>query len=114
MPKNQQAALFLRKAAKVVWEKTAFSTLLVDWYATQNTPLALIDMDSENKDRGSLGHFFPQVRKVNIQRTRGLDDFVHVLDEGGAVLSLPTWARARAKSLINGLIPCMHRQVKTV
>jgi len=30
--------------------KTAFSTLLIEWYATQNAPLALIDMDSENKD----------------------------------------------------------------
>ena len=66
--------------------KTAFSTLLVEWYDTQNAPLALIDMDSENKDRGSLGHFFPHVRKVNIQRARGLDDFVHVLDEGAPLV----------------------------
>jgi MinD-like ATPase involved in chromosome partitioning or flagellar assembly len=66
--------------------KTAFSTLLVEWYATQGAPLALIDMDSENKDRGSLAHFFPQVRKVNIQRARGLDDFIDVLDEGSPIV----------------------------
>jgi hypothetical protein len=66
--------------------KTAFSTLLVEWYATQGAPVALIDMDSENKDRGSLTHFFPEVRKVNIQRARGLDDFVDVLDEGAPIV----------------------------
>ncbi|HMF78789.1 MAG TPA: hypothetical protein VK604_24240 [Bryobacteraceae bacterium] len=66
--------------------KTAFSTLLIEWYATQNAPLALIDMDSENKDPGSLGHFFPNVQKVNIQRARGPDDFVHVLDEGSPLV----------------------------
>ena len=64
--------------------KTAFSTLLVEWYASKKAPLALIDMDSENKTRGSLAHFFPEARKANIQRARGLDDFVHVLDDGCA------------------------------
>jgi Mrp family chromosome partitioning ATPase len=48
--------------------KTAFSTLLVEWYASQGAPVALIDRDSENKDRGSLAHFSSAVRKVNIQR----------------------------------------------
>ena len=66
--------------------KTAFSTLLVEWYASKKAPLALIDMDSENKTRGSLAHFFPEARKANIQRARGLDDFVHVLDEGTPIV----------------------------
>ena len=39
-------------------------------------------MDTENKSRGSLIHFFPQARKSNIQQAHGLDEFVNVLDEG--------------------------------
>ncbi len=66
--------------------KTAFCALLVEWYENKKAPLALIDMDSENKNRGSLAHFFPQARKANIQRARGLDDFVHVLDEGAPIV----------------------------
>lgn len=66
--------------------KTAFSTMLVEWYGANGTPHALIDMDTENKDRGSLGHFFPQARKSNIQRAQGLDEFVNVLEEGTPVV----------------------------
>jgi hypothetical protein len=66
--------------------KTAFATMLIEWYRTKGAPVALIDMDSENKSRGSLGHFFPDARKVNIQRARGLDDFVDVLDQGAPIV----------------------------
>ena len=52
--------------------KTAFSTMLVEWYTQHNMPHALIDMDTENKSRGSLAHFFPRARKSNIQQARGL------------------------------------------
>lgn len=62
--------------------KTALATMLVEWYKQRDLPYALIDMDSENKDRGSLQHFFPDARKSNIQRARGLDDFIDVLDQG--------------------------------
>jgi MinD-like ATPase involved in chromosome partitioning or flagellar assembly len=34
--------------------KTAFSSLLVEWYARLNTAHALLDLDTENKSRGSL------------------------------------------------------------
>ena len=61
--------------------KTAFSTMLVEWYAAHNIPCALIDMDTENKSQGSLSHFFPQARKSNIRQARGLDQFVEVLHE---------------------------------
>jgi hypothetical protein len=60
--------------------------MLVEWYAAHQTHYALIDMDTENKSRGSLIHFFPQARKSNIQQARGLDEFVNVLDEGAAVV----------------------------
>ena len=29
--------------------KSAFATMLVEWYRKQGAPIALIDMDSENK-----------------------------------------------------------------
>jgi len=66
--------------------KSAFATMLVEWYRKQGAPVALIDMDSENKSRGSLAHFFPEARKTNIQRARGLDDFVVALDEGSPIV----------------------------
>jgi hypothetical protein len=66
--------------------KTAFTTMLVEWYAKRNVIYALLDMDTENKDRGSLQHFFPQARKANVQRARGLDDFINVLDEGAPIV----------------------------
>ena len=62
--------------------KTAFMTMLVEWYAAHQTEVALIDMDTENKAQGSLAHFFPRARKTNIHLARGLDQFVEVLDEG--------------------------------
>jgi len=66
--------------------KTAFTTMLVEWYAAHTGLPALIDMDTENKAHGSLGHFFPQARKSNIQQARGLDEFVNVLDEGNPIV----------------------------
>jgi hypothetical protein len=66
--------------------KTALATMLVEWYRQRNVPHALIDMDSENKDRGSLKHFFTGVRRANIQRARGLDDFIDVLDQGSPIV----------------------------
>ena len=66
--------------------KTAFTTLLVEWYASHQTPHTLIDMDTENKTRGSLASFFAQARKVDIQQPEGLDSFVDVLDEGAPIV----------------------------
>ena len=46
----------------------------------------LIDMDSENKSRGSLAHFFPEARKTNIQRERGMDGLMFALEEGTPIV----------------------------
>jgi hypothetical protein len=66
--------------------KTAFISTLVEWYAAHNTPHALLDLDTENKARGSLAHFFPGARKVNIHTSEGLDSFVDVLDDGTPIV----------------------------
>jgi MinD-like ATPase involved in chromosome partitioning or flagellar assembly len=67
--------------------KTAFTSLLVEWYARQGLRYALLDLDTENKTRGSLAHFFPEARKVNIHTSEGLDAFVDVLDHAPLVIA---------------------------
>jgi MinD-like ATPase involved in chromosome partitioning or flagellar assembly len=67
--------------------KTAFTSLLVDWYARQGLRYTLLDLDTENKTRGSLTHFFPEARKVNIHTSEGLDAFVDVLDHAPLVIA---------------------------
>jgi MinD-like ATPase involved in chromosome partitioning or flagellar assembly len=66
--------------------KTAFASLLVEWYSDQNTPCIVLDMDTENKARGSLAHFFPAARKINMHAPDGLDAFVDVLEEGTPIV----------------------------
>jgi len=90
--------------------KTAFATMLIEWYRTKGAPVALIDMDSENKSRGSLGHFFPDARKVNIQRARGLDDFVDVLDQGAPIVVADMGAGAG--EVAHQWFDSMHDQAK--
>jgi MinD-like ATPase involved in chromosome partitioning or flagellar assembly len=76
--------------------KTAFTSLLVEWYARQNLRYSLLDLDTENKTRGSLGHFFPHARKVNVHTAEGLDAFVDVLDEGAPLVIADMGAGAGA------------------
>jgi hypothetical protein len=76
--------------------KTAFTSALVEWYAVHNTPHALLDLDTENKARGSLAHFFPAARKVNIHTSEGLDSFVDVLDDGAPIVIADMGAGAGA------------------
>jgi hypothetical protein len=90
--------------------KTAFATMLIEWYRAKNAPVALIDMDSENKSRGSLAHFFPEARKANIQRARGLDDFVDVLDQGAPIVVADMGAGAG--EVAHQWFDSMHAQAK--
>jgi len=76
--------------------KTGVMVALAEWFATNEIPVTLLDLDTENKARGSLKHFFNgTVTKVNIHTPAGLDGFV---DHLTAVppLSLPTWGGCRA------------------
>jgi hypothetical protein len=66
--------------------KTAFATMLVEWYCARSVAHTLLDMDTENKEPGSLQHFFPSARKANVQRAQGIDDFIHVLDDGAELV----------------------------
>lgn len=67
--------------------KTAFVAGLVEWFDSHEIPYKLLDLDTENKARGSLTHYFrDKTRKVNTQTSEGLDSFIDVLDEGTPIV----------------------------
>jgi CobQ/CobB/MinD/ParA family nucleotide binding protein len=67
--------------------KTNFMTGLAEWYQHQLIPVTLLDLDTENKARGSLTHFFGgQVPKVNVHTPEGLDAFLDYLDTGPPII----------------------------
>jgi hypothetical protein len=62
-------------------------TGLSEWFQEHSIPVKLLDLDTENKARGSLTHFFGgQVPKVNIHTPAGLDAFVDELTHGPPVI----------------------------
>lgn len=68
--------------------KTGVIVALAEWFSTNEIPVTLLDLDTENKERGSLKHFFGgTVTKVNIHTPAGLDAFVDHM-EGGAEIIL--------------------------
>ena len=67
--------------------KTSFMLVLAEWFETHQIPVTLLDLDTENKSRGSLKHYFDgTVTKVNIHTAAGLDAFVDHLAEGAPII----------------------------
>jgi MinD-like ATPase involved in chromosome partitioning or flagellar assembly len=67
--------------------KTGVMVALAEWFVANEIPVTLLDLDTENKARGSLEHFFDgSVTKVNIPTPAGLDAFVDHLDRGSEVI----------------------------
>src|SRR5437667_10934975 len=67
--------------------KTSVMAGLAEWFDTNQIPVKLLDLDTENKARGSLTHFFGgRVPKVNIHTPAGLDSFVDHLVDGAPVI----------------------------
>jgi MinD-like ATPase involved in chromosome partitioning or flagellar assembly len=67
--------------------KTGLMVALAEWFEANEIPFTLIDLDTENKARGSLKHFFNgSVTKVNIHTPAGLDTFVDHLESGAAII----------------------------
>ena len=67
--------------------KTGVMVALAEWFNANDIPVKLLDLDTENKTRGSLTHFFGgNVPKVNIHTPAGLDAFVDHLSEGPSVI----------------------------
>ena len=69
------------------WAKTSVITGLAEWFRENQIPVKLLDLDTENKARGSLTHFFRgDAPKVNIHTPAGLDAFVDELTDGPPVI----------------------------
>jgi MinD-like ATPase involved in chromosome partitioning or flagellar assembly len=69
--------------------KTSVMTGLAEWFEENRIPVTLLDLDIENKAKGSLTHFFGgRVPKINIHTPAGLDSFVDILaEEAPAILA---------------------------
>src|ERR1700689_1787192 len=67
--------------------KTGLMVALAEWFEAHGIPFTLLDLDTANKARGSLKHFFNgSVAKVNIHTPAGLDAFVDHLVTGAAII----------------------------
>jgi hypothetical protein len=66
--------------------KTNVMTGLAEWYGAHEIPVTLLDLDTENKARGSLTHFFGHAPKINIHTAEGLDAFLDYLETGPPIL----------------------------
>jgi len=62
--------------------KTSVMTSLAEWFEENQIPVKLLDLDTENKAKGSLTHFFGgRIPKINIHTPSGLDMFIDILGE---------------------------------
>ncbi|HUY93823.1 MAG TPA: hypothetical protein VMU71_00950 [Terracidiphilus sp.] len=67
--------------------KTGVVVTLAEWFQANEIPVTLLDLDTENKARGSLKHFFNgTVTKVDVHTPAGLDAFVDHLDGGTPII----------------------------
>lgn len=67
--------------------KTGLMAALAEWFEAHEIPFTLLDLDTENKARGSLKHFFNgSVTKVNIHTPAGLDSFIDYLESGASIV----------------------------
>jgi MinD-like ATPase involved in chromosome partitioning or flagellar assembly len=76
--------------------KTGVVVALAEWFQANEIPVTLLDLDTENKARGSLKHFFNgTVTKVDVHTPAGLDAFVDHLDGGTPIILADMGAGAR-------------------
>lgn len=67
--------------------KTGVIVALAEWFRANEIPVTLLDLDTENKARGSLKHFFNgAATKVNIHTPAGLDAFVDHLESNTPII----------------------------
>ena len=67
--------------------KTSVIAALAEWFESNDIPVMLLDLDTENKARGSLAHFFGgYVPKLDIHTAAGLDAFIDHLQDGPPVI----------------------------
>ena len=67
--------------------KTGCMLALAEWFEVNQIPFTLLDLDTENKARGSLKHYFNgAAQKVNIHTPAGLDAFIDHLAAGAPII----------------------------
>ena len=58
------------------------TTALAEWYDENQIPCTMLDLDIENKKKGSFSHFFPdRAVKIDINTPAGLDAFIDHADK---------------------------------
>src|SRR6201994_4509599 len=86
--------------------KTGVMVALAEWFEANEIPTTLLDLDTENKARGSLKHFFNgSVTKVNITRLRVLM-LLSIISIAAPRSSWPIWARVPGRSPPIGSSQC--------
>ena len=86
-PTNAEKRVILSMGGKGGVGKTGVMAGLAEWFDANQIPVKLLDLDTENKARGSLTHFFAgRVPKVNIHTPAGLDSFVDHLADGEPII----------------------------
>ncbi len=67
--------------------KTTFLTTLAEWFIEHQIPCQHLDMDTENKSKGSFSHFFPEsAQKIDINTPAGLDAFIDYADQDARII----------------------------
>jgi MinD-like ATPase involved in chromosome partitioning or flagellar assembly len=91
--KNEEASISFNKrvilsmGGKGGVGKTSLMIGIAEWFDANQIPVKLLDLDTENKARGSLSHFFSgRVPKINIHTPAGLDAFIDHLSDGTPVI----------------------------
>lgn len=86
-PENRNTRVVFTMGGKGGVGKTGLMVALAEWFEAHDIPFTLLDLDSENKARGSLKHFFNgSVTTVNIHTPAGLDTFIDHLESGASII----------------------------
>jgi hypothetical protein len=81
-----QKRIILTMGGKGGVGKTGVTLTIAEWLQSHEVPFTLLDLDTENKARGSLKHYYREARKVNIHTPAGLDTFIDAFDDGHPIL----------------------------
>lgn len=68
--------------------KTTLVTSFIDWHLAKKVDCSILDLDTENKTKGSLFHFYPEItRKVDVSTRKGLDVLIDQLEHHSTIIA---------------------------
>jgi NAD(P)-dependent dehydrogenase (short-subunit alcohol dehydrogenase family) len=82
---NGRKRVILTMGGKGGVGKSTAAATVAEWLIERGASITLLDLDTENKSKGSLQHFFKAAEKLNVNTPAGLDAFVDRL-EGSSIL----------------------------